>query len=264
MHFQAEVLGQFDDRGTRDADQRRTHFRLDQRTIFDDEQIFACAFGHKTVNIEQQRLVVTMRHRFTIRQNRIGVGAGKFRARHVDVDVMACVARGLDADAFLDCFFAQICAPRPRRNRHMHGRANRRNAHFFGAVKRQWAQVARFKFVDAHHFLLCVHQLLFAERQIHHVNLGRIHPALGVVGQTENLRAGRRVVGAHALEGGQAIVQRVGQHVGGGFAPGHQLAVKPDKTIAVGHRHLEISERNCALNIATCVPGWYKPGVSRG
>ena len=46
-----------------------------------------------------------------------------------------------------------------------------------------------------------------------------------------------RVVGAHALEGAAAVVQRVGQHVDLGVAPVHQLAVHPDLAVAVGHRH---------------------------
>jgi ADP-ribose pyrophosphatase YjhB (NUDIX family) len=45
------------------------------------------------------------------------------------------------------------------------------------------------------------------------------------------------LVGAHALEHGQAVVQGVGEHVGGGFAPGHELAVVPDEAVAVGHGH---------------------------
>ena len=244
MHIETEVFGQFDDRRARDADQRRTHFRFDQRAVFDNEQILARAFGHEAVNIEQQRLVVTMRHRFPVGQDRIGIGAGEFCTRHVDVDMMTRVTRRLDANAFFNRLLAQIRAPRPGRNRHMHGRTDGGDAHFFRAVKRERTQITRFESVDAHDFLLRVHQLVFAVRQIHHVNLGGIHPALGVVGQTENLRAGSGVVGAYAFEGGQAIVQRVGQHVDGGFAPGHHLAVKPDKTIAVGHRHLEISVVN--------------------
>ena len=45
------------------------------------------------------------------------------------------------------------------------------------------------------------------------------------------------LVGAHALEHRQAVVQRMGQHVGGGVAPRHELAVVPDEAVAVCHRH---------------------------
>jgi hypothetical protein len=36
-------------------------------------------------------------------------------------------------------------------------------------------------------------------------------------------------------------MQGMGQYVGGGFAPGHELAVVPDETVAVGHGHGVIS-----------------------
>jgi hypothetical protein len=29
----------------------------------------------------------------------------------------------------------------------------------------------------------------------------------------------------------------MGEHVGGGFTPGHELAVVPDEAVAIGHRH---------------------------
>ena len=47
----------------------------------------------------------------------------------------------------------------------------------------------------------------------------------------------RRVIWTgNALEDRQAVVQRVGEHVGGGAAPRHQLAVVPDPAVAVRHR----------------------------
>ena len=45
------------------------------------------------------------------------------------------------------------------------------------------------------------------------------------------------LVGAHALEHAHAVVQRVRQHVRRGVAPRHHLAVVPDPSVAVGHRH---------------------------
>ncbi len=46
-----------------------------------------------------------------------------------------------------------------------------------------------------------------------------------------------RVVGAHALEGAAAVVQRVRQDVDLGVAPVDELAVHPDLAVAVVHRH---------------------------
>ncbi len=47
----------------------------------------------------------------------------------------------------------------------------------------------------------------------------------------------RRLVGAHALEHAQAVVECVRQHVHLGVAPGHHLAIHPDQTIAIGETH---------------------------
>jgi hypothetical protein len=70
-----------------------------------------------------------------------------------------------------------------------------------------------------------------------HVDVRRVEQAVGVFLEAENGRAGIGLVGAHALEHGQAVMQRMGQHVGGRFAPGHELAVVPDEAVTVGHGH---------------------------
>ena len=50
------------------------------------------------------------------------------------------------------------------------------------------------------------------------------------------------LVGTYAFEHAHAIVQGVSKDVGGGVAPRHHLAIIPNQTIAVVHRHLFISE----------------------
>src|SRR3546814_15727209 len=40
-------------------------------------------------------------------------------------------------------------------------------------------------------------------------------------------------IGALSLEDGRGVVERVGQHMDVGLAPGHQLAVEPDPPVAV-------------------------------
>ncbi len=55
--------------------------------------------------------------------------------------------------------------------------------------------------------------------------------------QAEDGRALRGLVCPHALEHAHAVMQGMGEHVGGGFAPGYELAVVPDEAVAVGHGH---------------------------
>ena len=101
--------------------------------------------------------------------------------------------------------------------------------------------------VGAHHFLLRFDERLTAVGDFHHVDVRRVEQALGVVGEAEDRRPVDRLVGAQALEYREAVVQRMGEHVGGRGTPGHELAVVPDESVAIGHRHgdlREVSERS--------------------
>jgi hypothetical protein len=60
---------------------------------------------------------------------------------------------------------------------------------------------------------------------------------VGVFLQAKNRRIAFALVCAHALEHAHAVMQRVGENVGGGLAPGYELAVVPDEAIAVSHGH---------------------------
>ena len=64
-------------------------------------------------------------------------------------------------------------------------------------------------------------------------DLRGVHQAPGVVREPEYGWAGRGVIGTHAFEHADAVVQRVGQDVYPGIAPGNKLAVLPDPTVAV-------------------------------
>jgi len=61
-----------------------------------------------------------------------------------------------------------------------------------------------------------------------------------MVAKPEDCRAGRCGIGAQAFEDAQAVMQRVGQDMGTGFAPGLERAIEPDPAVAVGHCHLSI------------------------
>src|SRR3546814_18273242 len=82
-------------------------------------------------------------------------------------------------------------------------------------------------------FLLCVVDLLLRPRHVHAENLRRVEQALGVVFKAEDRGAFGRLIGTHALEAADAVMQRVGQHMRGAFTPGLELAVVPDKAVAL-------------------------------
>jgi hypothetical protein len=79
--------------------------------------------------------------------------------------------------------------------------------------------------------------------------VGGAEQPVGVLLQAENRRALFGLVGAHALEDAHAVVQGVGEDVGGGVAPGNDLAVVPDDAVAVGHGHGEKSLNECKTPI---------------
>ena len=103
-------------------------------------------------------------------------------------------------------------------------------------------------------------------RDFHHVDVRGVEQPLGVLLQPEDGRALDRVVGAHALEYRQPVVQRVGQDVGGGIAPGHEFPVVPDLPVAVRHRHAELlpyKKRHSSEACTASSPGRRRPGNAR-
>ncbi len=62
-----------------------------------------------------------------------------------------------------------------------------------------------------------------------------------MVFEAEDGGAALGLVGADALEDTHAVVQRMGEDVGGRLAPGHELAVLPDETVAIRHGHGQFS-----------------------
>ena len=145
--------------------------------------------------------------------DRVAVVAHRLGLRHRDVDVVARVAAGLDADAALQALFAQVGAPGPGRDHQVDGVALGADAQLLGADPGQRPDVAAFQLVGAHHLLLRLDHLLEAVRDLHAQDLRAVEQPLGVLAQAEDRRAAHGVVGAHAFEGAAAIVQRVGQHV---------------------------------------------------
>ena len=154
---------------------------------------------------------------------------------HRDVDVMAGVGRGLDADALVDAVFAQVGAPRPGRDHDVHLHAAGRDAQLVVTQPDERAQVAALEAVLAHDGLLGLFQRGGVERHLHLEDLGGVEQAPGVLGQAEDGGAQLGVVGAHALEDAQPVVQAVAEHVDLRIPPVDELAIEPDLPITIRH-----------------------------
>jgi hypothetical protein len=95
--------------------------------------------------------------------------------------------------------------------------------------------------VGAHDLLLSLRDDFPAVGNLHHVDVSRVEQALGVIAEPEDRRSLDGLVGAHALEHREAVVQGVGKDVSRRGTPRHELAVVPDVSVAIGHRHERFS-----------------------
>jgi hypothetical protein len=204
--------------------------------VLDDEDVLARTFGDEARRVEQQRFVVAVVGGFGVGQDRVGVVADRLGLRHRDVDVVAGVAGGLDADAALHAFLAEVGAPGPGRDHGVDGVALGADAELLVTDPEQRADVAALELVLADDVELGLVQLFLAERHLHAQDLGAVEQALGVLVKAEDGRTVDGVVGANALEGAAAVVHGVGQDMDLGIAPIDHLAVHPDFAVAVGHR----------------------------
>ncbi len=237
QHAQAQVGRQGVNGGAGDARQRRGDLGLAEHPVLDDEQVLAGAFGDKAVGVQQQGLVVAVLQGFGVGEDGVGVRGGDLGARHGDIHMLARERRHLHADAVGQRLFAQVRAPRPGRDGHVHPRALGRHAHFFGAVEHEGTQVAGFQLVFAHDHPLGFVDRVAIERHGDLVDVRRIEEPVGVVFEAEDGGAERGAIGAHAFEHGQPVVQRMRQDMRGRVSPWNELAVIPDETVAVSHRH---------------------------
>ena len=137
----------------------------------------------------------------------------------------------------LQRLFAHVGAPVPGGHDDPNLQASGAQAHGFRSVEHHRANVGRFQVVLTHGGTGRLVELFLGERHLHVHDVRRIEQSIGVRLQAENGRAFGGVVGAHAFEHAHAVMQGVGQHMGGGIAPRHQFAVIPNHAITVGHRH---------------------------
>ncbi len=117
--------------------------------------------------------------------------------------------------------------------------------HALGTVEGHGPQVAVGKLVLAHDQLVGLIDGFPVEGHGHTHDLGGIEQPVRMLLQAENTgAAGIRVIGSDTFKNAHAIVQRMGEHMDLGFAPGHQLTIKPNKAVAVGKGHALFSSLN--------------------
>src|SRR5262245_58706644 len=117
----------------------------------------------------------------------------------------------------------------------MHRRPLRADAHLLCAVVGNGPDIAGAETIRAHDLALRRNEHRRLVRDAHHVDARRVDEARGMVLHAEDRRTVRRVVGAYAFEDREAVVERVGEDMSGGSAPGHHSAVVPDPAVAVVH-----------------------------
>ena len=123
---------------------------------------------------------------------------------------------------------AEVGAPGPAHDHHVDRVLAWIHAELSEAVERDRAQVGLRQPVDAEELHRGRVQLVDGVRDLHVEELGRVVEPRQMVGQPEDGRALRRVVGADALEHAGSVVEPVRADVNLGVGPVDELAVHPD------------------------------------
>ena len=158
-------------------------------------------------------------------------------AHHRHVHMVAGIRRGFDANALLQAILTQVSPPGPGADGYMNLGTLRRDAHLFRPVIDQRTDVGAVEIVGPYDFLVGLVNHLFAIGDFHLEDVRRVKQAAGVILQPENRGAATGIVGTNPFKNAHAVVQRMGEYMRIGIAPGNQLAIQPDKTVAVRHRH---------------------------
>ena len=162
---------------------------------------------------------------------------------------MAGVGRGAHRNAPLPGVFVHVVRPRPGGDGQVDGQPLGPQSHGFRAKERHGPQVAFAERVGAQGLDLGGVDLGGGVGNLEPEDVRGVEQALGVLGQPEDAGPLGRLVGAHALEHAEPVVQGVGQHVDLGVAPGDQLAVEPDEAVSIG-------KIRCAHVLLRCDPAW--------
>ena len=201
------------------------------------EEVLARTFGDDAVFIHQQSFVEAATHRVLHREHRVQIlAAGLGRRRHGERTELL-PARDRYLDSLLQSVSAEVCTPRPRKNRDIHRAIARVNAEAAAAVERNRTKIAVVEAVGLDQFQRAFRQVFLRVRDREPIHVGRLEHALQVRIEAEYRWAVHRVVAADAFEHAGAVVQSVGRHVDRGVRPRNDLAILPDELALRKERH---------------------------
>src|ERR1700689_5250964 len=89
--------------------------------------------------------------------------------------------RGFQPHALRDALVAEICAPRPRRDRQPHLVMAPDHAHLAGTAKSDRPPVALIELVDSNHIGAGLYDLFRAERDVHLDDMRRVEQAANML-----------------------------------------------------------------------------------
>jgi len=225
-HFDAELLGQRDDRGAGDAAEHRVGQRCGvEDAALDQKEVFAGAFGEIAVDVKPDALGVAVDlglHANELRVHVVGAGLGE-RGHRVGREPVptgdADVGAGIAGDVFAPWEVGDI---------DLDGGLERIDTDLAVASKCDGADVAGSDAVGFDHIDDRAHELVRGVGQGHAVDLGGGEQSLHMLLQAEDASAIRLRITADAFKDRRPVVDDVGHDVDLGFVPGNEISVVPD------------------------------------
>src|SRR5579872_756135 len=218
------------------------------------ENILAGAFAYEAVDIERDAFGKAVYDGLHFDELRIHVVRARFG--HGGQGVGSDAGPGRDANIAAIVFAAKIFSPRIIDDVDLGGRVEGIDARFAIAAQDDGADIAGPAAVAADGFAHGFDEFVAGVIDIDAVHFGGIEQALNVLIGAEDGGFALRRVAADAFEHGRSIVDHVGHDVNGGFVPGNEFAVVPDK-LRLLNRHCALLQQRCfqkPCNEAEIVP----------
>jgi site-specific DNA recombinase len=228
-HLDAAAAGEVHHRPAGDAVQEAVRRRRVQGAVAHEEDVRPRRLGDLAAPIEHQRVVIALRLRLVTRQGADHVEAGGLALGRRRIGRRAPPPRDVEAEAAADRVVAEIGRPGPHRDGEVDFRLLGRDAHLLGAAPGERAHIGILKAARGEHLAAGGVDLLDAPGDLEIEQPRALAEPLAVLGQLEDLAA----ISALTFEHGRGVMEGVGEDMDLGFAPGDELAVEPDPTVAV-------------------------------
>jgi hypothetical protein len=228
-HLEALGLGDGDHRAAGDAVQEAVGLGRVQHAVLDEEHVGAGRLGHIAAIVEHHRVGITVLLGGVLGDGADHVEAGGLGGDRGGLGVGALVLGPGQADALGLGGRVEVAGPFPHGDGHVDLGLLRRNTDHFAAAPGDRAHIAVIQVVLGGRRLAGLVDLGHRVGDLEIEDFGRLEQALGMLGQLEDLAP----VHAFALEHRRGVVEAVGQYVHLRLAPGYELAVQPDPTIAI-------------------------------